>query len=685
MGIISQKEPIHKDDENFSSENIIFSRSNYYVNLLDHNNLYKYNGESWINQNISSYIFYNIENETTNLINAGKGNKTNICLKVISGNLILKLEGDSDIAPRNNYAINTYILYATGKNLDNLIYNIWISNGYSGGFPIDTQTSPFIFKANNTGSVYKCLPTDDNKILVNEINGGSKINNAILLKYTDAGFNENNNPSNLIEPSLETITQTFTNETGNQVIGDTILQTAISPMLLSRNDIFTITNKRIICNTDLIGDGQIISTVLRYWLDGQIVFKILIVNRTLRVYNEISESTFIAGTTFIANIFLNGSKKYSKHDYEITFEYLNGLTQPSSTYPPLIKESLVGIITNSINIKPHKILFDKITTGFIVDTTVIQEGTEGSFVFSITDPETSVKTVNLINLIKVPYKQVTLSTNYRLPFLKYDNKSTTIKIVDIKSNNILSCNIPTDQDLKVISISPSKLIQDNTNTVREDIVIDATSFSTGETGTITISWEEYNNEYEFISSILYTCIINITKPIIPSAVFYSVLSTTKLKPSGTNISIPLKGTIKEGMGVEADISFVWSGTHNVVFDSLYIAPLSGLYSFSIILGYEYVSNIRINMINGKPNIPFITVKNNTSETILYSGRVYNYNIKDGSTSSLGFITGAIIMNFMSYLVSGDCIQLYYNDNNNTANIILSPTDSTSSIMVIYHN
>lgn len=308
----------------------------YYVNVSNNAQLYIYQNNVWILVNISTYTFYVISTDQTYYItNAGTSNYTSI-LKDICG---VFLSGTVATPVVTNYN-NTYVLY---DNTSSRVYSVW--NVISGQAVALTNTSisSFVFKSKNNGLLYVCNFTTlgSNVVTVTTINSGNKLKNAMVYKYANVGFLDNYNPANLFESNIYTYAYNIEiSDNTTHDISSTIPTNAIDPVIITDvSGILSLSGTAgsyiLTYNGTSINPGNIATANIAFWVQGQKIFNIYILNKDLTPFPE----------TVIANYAIPSNSTGDSEPIDVM-----SLSVESTYWPPdLSNYQLISQSSSSLN------------------------------------------------------------------------------------------------------------------------------------------------------------------------------------------------------------------------------------------------------------------------------------------------------------------------------------------------
>ena len=225
----------------FGTSGVIFPSSpndgDYFLNTTANNAVYFYTASyaAWSPYAFSStsqITFYNQSSYQTYIVTEPGIGGSVATLTELTGYYISTSTGVTP--PVNNYAVGSYILYYnTNPSVETA--TIWVVQ--SGGTVQYTQFSyNFIFRATN-GSNYLCSPTGSgSQVNITTINGGVKLNQAIIYKYTQTGFLDTTEASNLLEPSVQSETLLISSgTTGTQTISNIVPSGGLNPLIQQNN------------------------------------------------------------------------------------------------------------------------------------------------------------------------------------------------------------------------------------------------------------------------------------------------------------------------------------------------------------------------------------------------------------------------------------------------------------------
>ena len=217
--------------------------------------------------NYTSDINYKLENTTS--------------YTDIYGYIINSSSGATITSLPNGYSNGTYILYIqTITSESSVQYSIWISDGTGGATLYTGFDNNFVFRANN-GYIYLCIydgTSPGNIGSIVPINGGLKLNQAIIYKYLNTGFLDTSESSNLLEPA--TLYQSVQVNDDNPYIENVIPANSVNPSIYVGNTyIFQLNTSTSNPNiwtlnydNNAITYGMMSSVVLQYWIEGQIIY-----------------------------------------------------------------------------------------------------------------------------------------------------------------------------------------------------------------------------------------------------------------------------------------------------------------------------------------------------------------------------------------------------------------------------
>jgi len=676
---------------------------NYNVDTSSNNLLSYYNSSSssWISLNLINLPFTTITvydptaYKTYIITNAGQSDNI-LTLTELAGYF---MSGNNAGPPSNYYSSGSFILY--NLTTPTSTYTIWQADGNGLGtttgsaVPYTTFNSNFIFRANN-GNIYLCTVNTASTISsVTIINGGLKLNQSVIYKYSQTGFLDSSNASNLLEPGIlfQSIlindnTPKIYNAVPLEAVNPTIYNgdTSIFQLIYQAADsvIKTPAQYVISYNNNNVAPGDMISIVLRYWIQGQIIYS------TYVVYRPSTSSSPI-----ITNYYMNIAGDSSS--LNITFDKLNSLTN-TTLYPIDLSEYTLSFVSYS----PSTILvnYTQYPATLIVDTTTLVNGSQGTIVFQISSSNSI--TNYQVNIIKVP-----------LTYIPFDVivPITTQKSVDSLLFTAISDHIPSSftsptsyndgnllysyyQLLNYSKNLNTTLISNKvgSTTTYTGFNFDSTSIPYNSSGVITFQYPSASNSTGtnlYYSNIyVMNLIINFIASSTTTAT--AVMDSFNNVTAGPTINIISPPTSSGGVfqigisngldGNNDQFTITWlnnTGPFDSAGMGIFTAPVAGTYQFIINLTYSY-ENITIN----NNNVPYFSlIQNTTSGTSsIYTAYVTNININNGSISLTGIALSSVVsFSCVQVASANDTFYLQYNNNNATSSgFTMLPEISNSS-------
>lgn len=172
-----------------------------------------------------------------------------------------------------------------------------------------------------------------------------------------------------------------------------------------------------------------------------------------------------------------------------------------------------------------------------------------------------------------------------------------------------------------------------------------------------------------------------------STIYLAYLNMSIINPSNNLPSPTDPGFVLGGEVIQGDTTIetiTWSSMTPYISNSgIFTAPYSGNYTINLIFSYSFEANTLLS-----DAVPYIIIRKGSSYNQgekLISINVINITINNGSQQQYGIsVADAINIVTNDKLLQGDNICIEYHSNNATSNLILSPPNSQSLLIITYN-